>query len=247
MAMAGPLAKLTVPAEDPAWLAWSLKGNPMLQSQLRALRREIGQALGPATAAGNAQIVVVTSALPGEGKTFVSLALARALAADKGRRVVLIDGDLPMRQMTRMFGLLDKPGLSESISTGSEISGNLHLTEIDGLTFLPAGLYTPEAADDMSGSRFDSLLSILRAAGPEFCFVIDSAPMLAAGETVYVASRSDLTVMVVRADQTPRGAVAEALRKLGPEAKVGLLLNGQQTTRIDHYYGYSETYGQHQT
>jgi hypothetical protein len=73
--------------------------------------------------------------------------------------------------------------------------------------------------------------------------LIDTAPVLAFGETAYLAERADLVVVTIGANRTPRAAVDEALRKLAADRPLALVLNGQEGSVLDSYYGYGDFYG----
>ena len=227
---------------DPISLAWSIQQAPVLSSQMRALRREISDALRELDNSGNGRVVLISSALPNDGKTFTSIAVARTLGSDSRTKVTLIDGDLPKRNLTRLFGLEAAPGLADCFAGKVPLADIVYRTDVDGINFIPAGTWTPDAADHFASSRLDDLLVVLRSAGPEHVFVMDSTPVLAAGESVYGAARADLVIMIARANETPCGAVVEAIRKLSVATRLGLVLNGHTTGAISRYYGYTDSY-----
>lgn len=228
--------------DDAAALAvWTVHDDRGLLGQLRTVRRESLGALEGAIGRGEAPTVMVTSALPGDGKTVMSLALARTLAAEVGRRVVLIDADLPKRHLSRLFGLGDEPGLADLLRDRANLEDvAFRVSDTPDILVIPAGTSGMVAQDDLAGAPFDRLLGALRAAGPQHLFVFDTAPVLVATETVYVGSRTDLTAFVLRANVTPRPAVDEAVRRLA-DSRIGLLLNDYSRGEVYDYYGYPAT------
>lgn len=227
--------------DDAAVAVWSVQDDRGLLGQLRTVRRESLGALEGALGRGEAPTVMVTSALPGDGKTVMSMALARTLAAEVGRRVVLIDADLPKRHLSRLFGLGDEPGLADLLRERANIEDvALRVSDSPDILIIPAGRAGMDAQDDLAGAPFDRLVATLRAAGPQHLFVFDTAPVLVATETVYVGSRTDLTAFVLRANVTPRPAVDEAVRRLA-DSRIGLLLNDYSRGEVYDYYGYPAT------
>lgn len=239
-----PLAKVTAKMQaaegDTMSLAWDLRGNSALFNQFRSIRREIEKQLSTRCGKPRGTVIVVTSAIPGDGKSFISAGLARVLAAGQDRKVVLVDGDLPKRHLTQLFGTGELPGLSECLADGRAISEVLCPCDHPAMTFVPAGKWTSDVPDLITSGRLDRVLKSFRQCDERHVFVIDTAPVLAFGETAYLAERADLVVLTIRADQTPRAAVEEALRKLAADRPLALLLNGQQGSVLDGYYGYGD-------
>ncbi len=228
---------------DAMRLAWDLRGNAALFGQLRGIRREIGKLLGGQRPSQRGMVIVVTSALPGDGKSFLSAALARVFAAGQDRKVVLVDGDLPKRHLTQLLGTSELPGLVDCLANGRAISEVLCPSDHPAMTFVPAGKWRCDAPDLISSSKLDVIMESFRQCDERHVVVIDTAPILAFGETAYIAEKADLVVLTIRADRTPRAAADEALRKLAADRPLALVLNGQQGSVLDSYYGYGESYG----
>jgi Mrp family chromosome partitioning ATPase len=237
------VADLQAEQSDPMWSAWHLTTHPAFFSQLRNVRRELDKILVSRQIRQRAAVIAVTSALPGEGKSFMSLGLARALAAAKDRQVVLVDGDLPKRHLTKLLGTCTQPGLIEGLALGTDIASVLCRTNDSAMTFLPAGLWRTDAPDLLCSSRMERIIESFRECDGRHVFVFDTAPVLAFGETAYLAERVDLVMLVVRADQTPRSAAEDAMQRLKAERPLALVLNGQRGSILDAYYGYGENYG----
>jgi protein-tyrosine kinase len=242
-----PLAKVRATMQaaegDAMRLAWNLQGNSALFSQLRGIRREIGKLLSGKRSSQHGAVIVVTSATPGEGKSFLSAALARVFAAGHDRKVVLVDGDLPKRHLTQLLGTSELPGFVDCLGDGRAISEVLCPTDHPALAFVPAGKWRSDAPDLISSSKLDEILESFRQCDERHVFVIDTAPVLAFGETAYLAERADLVVVTIRANHTPRAAADEALRKLAADRPLALVLNGQEGSVLDSYYGYGDSYG----
>jgi polysaccharide biosynthesis transport protein len=191
--------------------------------------------------------IVVTSATPSEGKTTMTLHLAAANAA-RGKKTLLVDCDLRRPSLHSKFGLSPKDGLS-NVLTG-ELAWQDALVPIEGrpnLTFLAAGLGSHRAAD-LIGPRLSTLLDEF---GKEYDLVIlDSPPLLGFAECMQIASAADGVLIISRAGETKRKAVAEVisvLRRVRANI-VGVVLNQvSKNTSADgySYYGYYR-YGHYQ-
>jgi protein-tyrosine kinase len=241
--LAKVMATMHAPEGDSMRLAWDLRGNSALFGQLRNIRREIGKLLSGQRSGQHGTVIVVTSAIPGDGKSFLSTALARVFAAGQDRKVVLVDGDLPKRHLTQQLGTSELPGFVDCLADGRAISEVLCPTDHPALTFVPAGRWRSDAPDLISSPKLNKLLESFRQCDERHVFVIDTAPVLAFGETACFAEQADLVVLTIRANLTPRAAVDEAMRKLAGDRPLALVLNGQEGSVLDSYYGYGESYG----
>jgi capsular exopolysaccharide synthesis family protein len=188
-----------------------------------------------AIAERDVRLLLVTSALPGEGKSTVSVNLARAAAAD--RRVLLIDADLRRPNLNNTLGLRTADGLSDVIAGHCELQDALRKDPRTGL-YVIGGSHRLHGADALSligSTEMDSLLTFARQ-----CFdlvIIDSAPLLPIADTRLLTEMVDGVVMVIASEQTSSDAVATALRESPGirERLVGVALN-RAPDEFDRYY-----------
>jgi capsular exopolysaccharide synthesis family protein len=184
--------------------------------------------------------VVLTSALPGEGKSTVATGLAAALAREPGRRVLLLEADLRRPSLCAALGVSPRVGLSEFLNGQVE---NMPLRDVvpGGFSLVVAGQAEIERPEVLGSPRMQA---VLEAARERFDFVlVDSTPLLPVTDAVLMQEMVDGFLLVVRARQTPRDAVDEALSKLRPDRLVGLVLNDHQVHRHSYKaYGY-QRYG----
>jgi succinoglycan biosynthesis transport protein ExoP len=192
------------------------------------------------------QSITVTSAEPGEGKTTLSVHLAVAIAA-RGKKTLLVDGDLRRPSVHARFGLTQQLGLS-NVLTG-EVTWREALLSVDGrpnLSILPAGPGSHRAAD-LIGPRLSELLDEF---AKEFALVIlDSPPLLGFAECLQMASAADGVLIITRAGETNRKAVATVVSTLERIRAniIGVVLNRvTQQTSSDGYYYYGYHYGYQQ-
>jgi protein-tyrosine kinase len=189
--------------------------------------------------------IVVTSAVPGEGKTFTAINLALSLAREPDFEVVLLDADIPKSDVTRTFGLQGYPGLMDILADESRRTSDVILrTDVPNLFLVPAGQRNPLAAELFGGRRMSQVLEDLGANSKQRLLVFDSSPLLATPEARVLASQMGQVVVVVGAGHTRRYELKSALEGLGDSQYVGLILNKSRLPAIENpYYGYYGQYG----
>jgi len=189
--------------------------------------------------------LAVVSTVPGEGKTTVTLCLARSLS--ELEKVLVIDADLRRPSVHRALGLPSGgAGLAQLIARVNTFEECL-VPVSDSLHVIPAGAVPPNPSDLLSSARFSEVLADLRARGYER-IVIDTAPVGAVSDALVVGSQVDGVVCVVHADRTGMEMVADSVRRLREKGSnvVGAVLNqvGDDLLRRHqyHYYGYYGRY-----
>ncbi|WP_299173337.1 polysaccharide biosynthesis tyrosine autokinase [uncultured Brevundimonas sp.] len=188
----------------------------------RSLRTSINYAGG----SQGCKIVVLTSALPGEGKTTTSVGLAR-VSAIAGSRVLLLDCDLRRRAVTRALGLNTDAGLVEVLQGTATLESVLKLDEASGAYILP--LSSTTATQDVFGTQaMDELLGKLR--GSFDLVLMDTAPVLALADTRVLAAKADMTILLARWRKTPARAINSAVKML---QQSGAYILGAALTQVD--------------
>lgn len=170
------------------------------------------------------RIVMLTSPLPGQGKSFLAANLAVVVAAS-GKRVLLIDADWRKGQLHRHFGLAQQPGLSEVIDGAVPWSTVLHRAVLPQLDFVATGSVPPSRAECLMQGRFRSLL--LAASQDYDLVLLDTPPVLAVADALVIGSHADAVFLAVRAGVSGEAEILEAIRRLsqaGASAQ-GLLFN----------------------
>ena len=184
--------------------------------------------------AGN--LIMIGSALSGEGKTHTCINLAMSMAMEKDRTVLLVDGDVAKPTISRVFGVEDQPGLLDVLE-GTELTDVMMTTDIPGLRLLPAGRPRDGATELLSSDRMRALATELADRYPDRVILIDSPPLLATSESEAIAAAVGQVALVVAAGTTRRSVVKEALEHLRPELAVNVILNKQRYAGADGYYG----------
>lgn len=185
-------------------------------------------------------LLLVTSAVPGEGKSFVSLNLALSVASERDCRVLLIDADTSKARTTRLCGLIDRPGLTDLLSDESRDVDDLILdTDISGLEVLPSGRADSRSPELFASRRAERCLLELAERNPNQVIIIDSAPLLATSEAQVLARIAGQVLMVVRADLTARRAVTDAIALLEKGTVVRCVLNQMPKGPFGEQYYYN--------
>ena len=191
--------------------------------------------------------ILVTSALPAEGKSFISLNLALSIVRDRELRVILVDGDVARPGLTPSLGLGDAPGLNDVLDDASmDISAVTYRTTVEGLFFVPAGRFHERAAELLAGSRMDRLFEELSRRVGHGVIIIDSPPLLATNEAQVATRYAGQVLLVVRAESTEQRAVKDAVALVDKSTPVTAVLNQVQSSPLSRYYGnyyYRQGYG----
>lgn len=184
--------------------------------------------------------VLVASALPGEGKSFVSVNLALVLARQHGRRVLLIDSDLRRPKLHDVLGTPGKPGLADYLSSAAEASSAIQKTPVENLYFMPAGTLAPNPSE-LIGTG--GMTKLIRDLAPLFDWIIiDTPPVIPVSDATVMAEACDGVILVLKAGSTPYDVAQKARDEFRSAPVVGVVLN---RTGKGHSYGvyYYELYG----
>jgi capsular exopolysaccharide synthesis family protein len=219
-------------------LAVMIDPNSAIAEAFRTLRTSILLS----TAERPPQILLVTSAQPGEGKTSTSTNLAFTLA-QKGSHVLIIDGDLRRPGIAKLLGLSNGKGLSSVLTGSSEVrDAFVRVENCSNLWAMPSGPLPPNPAELLCAPRMETVLRELRK---EFDHVVlDSPPVLPVTDATILSTMVDGVIMVVESEGTTRAALARAWSVIGLSGGklLGAVLN-KVDARRDGYYGHYYYYG----
>jgi Mrp family chromosome partitioning ATPase len=191
------------------------------------------------------RIVLVASALPGDGKTFTAANLALSLSLEPDHTVLLIDADVVKPQMSALFGVRDVPGLLDAtLDPSIDVESLVRKTDVPGLSILAAGRPNANATEAFSSQRmtmmFDQLLAV-----PSRLIVLDTLPLLLTTESRALVPHAGQILLVVRADVTPRSAIEQCVDLVDEGVELKLVLNAVDRRRVGgygQYYGYKYDY-----
>ncbi len=216
-------------------------GTTQIAEEFRVIKRPIiRNALGQAGArVKNGNLVMVTSALPGEGKTFTSINLAMSIATEVDSTVLLVDGDVAHPSLPDLLGTPHGPGLLDLMTRDDlDFADALVKTNIDKLSLLPAGSRHRRSTELLASEQMASLLREIASRYRDRIIIFDSPPLLATTEARVLAANMGQIVMVVAADATSQHAVNQALATVEGCDIVLMVLNKASRTDVGTYYGY---------
>ena len=222
-----------------------------MADQFRVLKRPlIDNAMGKGAAAlhrGN--LIMVTSSLPGEGKTFTAMNLAMSIAAELDNTVMLVDADVARPSVLRRLGLEPSPGLLDVLEGKATVPGCLMRTNVDKLTLLPSGTPHPRATELLASDLMRDLLDDMATRYPDRIIIFDSPPLLLTTESRVLATHMGQLVVVVCAGKTLQADVQNALSTIDTCPVKMMVLNKARPLawaqgKSDRYgYGYGHKYG----
>ena len=209
--------------------------------EFRILKRPIirNAQARPVSAISNGMLVMVTSSLPREGKTFTAINLAISMALEFDNTVLLVDGDVAHPALLGVLGVPPSPGLLDLLTRDDlDIDDVLLQTNVDRLALLPAGTRHRRATELLASEKMEDLLRDLAGRYPDQIIIFDSPPLLATTEAPALAAHMGQIVMVVAADSTSRHAVNQALATIERCEVVLMMLNKAVDSDASTYYGY---------
>jgi exopolysaccharide/PEP-CTERM locus tyrosine autokinase len=227
-----------------------LRGAGLLppEPDMKALARQyrnikhplVAQAVGrggPRVPKGH--LIMIASAMSGEGKSFTAVNLALSLALEKDINVLLVDADVAKPQLSHVFGVGHSRGLLDALRDPAlDVESLIRPTDVPNLSFLPAGEGAEEATELLSSSRMEQIARYLGENDPLRVVLFDSPPLLQTTESVALARVAGQIVVVVRAEWTPQPVLLDALKVLDGHPAVSLVLNQSQHSAAASYYYY---------
>jgi exopolysaccharide/PEP-CTERM locus tyrosine autokinase len=216
--------------------------------QFRVIKRPLlSNAMGKgAVAPARANLIMVTSAVAGEGKTFTSINLAMSIAAELDNTVMLVDADVARPSLPRVLGLSEGPGLLDLLDGSTEMSEVLLKTNIDKLTILCSGTPHIRATEMLASEAMRQLLDDIARRYPDRIIIFDSPPLLLTTESRALAMNMGQILVVVHAGKTSQFDVQRALAAIDACPLKMMLLNRTKADareRSGYGYGYGYGYG----
>lgn len=191
-----------------------------------------------ATPSKHANLIAVTSARPGEGKSFTACNLALSIATERNRTVLLVDADVLRPSVAKNLGFVAEQGLVDFlIDDQLELADVLVNTNIPSLTLLPAGSTHHLSTELLASDNMRRLAAEMSQRYPDRIVIFDAPPLLSTTEASILINLMGQVIMVVEAERTPQSQVKEALAMLDPNQIVGFVLNKTREAFTAHYYG----------
>ena len=184
--------------------------------------------------------ILVTSALPREGKSFTSSNLAQVVVRQHGRRALLIDADLRAPRLHQMLGTTSDPGLSDYLTGKSDEFSIMQRGPLENLFFIPSGTGVADPAELVGNGRLKLLLQRVE---PLFDWIIiDSPPAVPVSDASVLAKACDGVLMVVRSNSTPVDLARRARQEFPDEMLIGAVLNGTSEDALPYARYYYDSY-----
>ncbi len=188
-------------------------------------------------------VILVTSALPGAGKTFCSVNLAASISLERELNVLLIDADIAKPHISTAFGLGGRPGLIELLENeDSNVENFLVRTDLNDIQVLPAGKRHTQSTELLASERMEQLISELATRYADRIIVMDSPPLLMTSEAQVLAKQVGQIALVIESDRTTHQEVQDALEILDGDKAINVILNKSVYQQSGRYYGGSYGY-----
>lgn len=217
-----------------------------LADEFRVIKRPLldnvqGRSAAPVQ---RANLIMVSSSVPGEGKTFVSINLAMSLAMELNNTVLLVDADVARPSILECLGLPPSKGLLDVLTNPQLAFHDVLLrTNVEKLALLPAGTAQGHATELLASDAMRRLIDELATRYADRIVVFDAPPLLPSTESRVLATHMGQIVLVVEAERTPQGSVTQALATVESCPVVMSVLNKVPRSQIGSYYGHYGEYG----
>jgi exopolysaccharide/PEP-CTERM locus tyrosine autokinase len=188
----------------------------------------------------NANIIMVTSSRPSEGKTFTAINLALSIAAEKDKRVLLVDADVLKPNTLRTLGLKERPGLIEYLlGDVKEIGDVMFSSNINKLRIIPAGRAHHLSTELLASKAMYDLITEFSTRYPDRVIIIDTPPIIGINESAVLANFAGQAVMVVEEGRSRLSDIRKAVERLNPNMAIGFVVNKSlNSSEQTGYYGY---------
>lgn len=216
-----------------------------IADQYRVIKRPlIANATGKgASVVSHGNRIMVTSAMPGEGKSFTAINLAMSIAMELDYTVLLVDADVSRPSIMKTLGLPPGPGLLDLLTNKQmEMSDTLLRTNVDKLSLLPSGTPHPRATELLASDAMTDLIEEMGHRYPDRIIIFDSPPLLLTTESRVLATHMGQIVVVVQAEKTLQSQVRHALTTI-ESCPIKLMVLNQVHGGDQDAYGYGYGYG----
>ena len=191
--------------------------------------------------------ILVTSAIPGEGKSFFCANLGVSIAQGIEKQALLVECDLRRPCLSKMLGMSNSRGLVDYLQSGTPIEQLIQQTSMPKLSILASGKPPKNPAELLDTKKMTSLIEELENQNPDRLIIFDSPPMQAASETDVLAKKVDKIILVIRWGFARREHAKQLVEMLGRDKVIGVVFNAFEMSRLEsklqgYYYGYKDYY-----
>ena len=191
--------------------------------------------------------ILVTSAVPGEGKSFVCANLAVSIAQGIEKEALLVECDLRRPNLSKLLGISNERGLVDYLQSGTPVEQLIQPTTMPKLSVLTSGPLPSNPAELIDTSKMTALINELENQNPDKLIILDSPPIQAAPETDVLAKRVDKVILVIRWGYARREHAKQLVEMMGRDKVIGVVFNAFEMNRLEsklqgYYYGYKDYY-----
>ena len=217
--------------------------GPQFSDEYRRIKRPLlSNAFGSsAILVKRGNLILVTSSIPGEGKTHTAINLALSIANERDHTVLLVDCDVTMHETSEVLGIADKPGLVDVLENDSFTVGDAILrTDVPELCLISSGKHHDFVTELLSSQKMADLVKEIGERYNDRVIIFDGPPLLPTPQTQVLTGLVGQVVFVIEAGKTPQEVVREALKLIPEEQATGLVMNKSEgiSNRSGYYYGY---------
>lgn len=217
--------------------------GPIFADEYRRIKRPILSNIfgSSASLVEKGNLVLVTSTLPGEGKTHTAINLALSIAHEQDHTVLLVDCDVTRLGTSRLLGISDRPGVVDILDNDDfSVSDAILRTDIPTLSLISAGKQHDFVTELLASQKMSRLVSEIGERYDDRVVIFDGPPLLPTPEAQVLTGLVGQVVFVIEAGKTPQAAVEEALSMIPKEQATGLVMNKSEgiMARSGYYYGY---------
>ena len=238
------LTRLQKNKKSPNRLLAHADNNSLSYEAIKSLRTNLMFGMPVVGKVGErAKVILITGESPGVGKSFISANLTEVFS-QLDKKVLIIDADMRLGELHRMFDMTPDNGLGDYLTQHIELATVIHPTSIDNIDFMPRGQHPKNPSSLLSGDKFEQMMTEINEHYDYI--IIDSPPVLAASDAMIMSHYADKVLMVTRYDQSVEGQVAYAIKQMHKaDIQVdGIVLNDVQQGLMSKYsYHYSYAYG----
>jgi exopolysaccharide/PEP-CTERM locus tyrosine autokinase len=222
--------------------------GPGFSDEYRRIKRPLlANAFGKtASLVDRGNLIMVTSSVPGEGKTYTAVNLALSIAQERDHTVLLVDCDVTKQGASHMLGLANRPGLVDVLENDTFSIGDALLrTDVAELSVLCAGKQHEYVTELLASQRMSSLVDEMISRYDDRVIIFDAPPLLPTPQTQVLAALVGQIVFVIEAGKTPQAVVEQAVELIPDDKATGLVMNKSEglTGHSGYYYGYYGSYG----
>jgi len=212
------------------------QGKTQIAEQFRIIKRPL---LTKAFAKKNNNLIMISSAFAGEGKSFCAVNLAMSVASEMDHRVLLVDADVARPSLPNLLGFKNEKGLMDLLLGGPDNVADVMIkTNVEKLSFIAAGKSHSHATELLASQTMVMLLEELAQRYNDRIVIFDAPPILLTSEARVLAERMGQIVLVVEAERTTQQALSHVLNQFNTKSNISLIYNKVRTFSASEYYGH---------